>query len=102
MQCLYLKDEEMKARRILAVFVANCWTCRSCNSLHVYCCTNLIWLVFNTLQVESLNEKVEELETDLEILKAEIEDQGTDGAATNYQVKQLTEQNTKLKEALVR
>ena len=49
-----------------------------------------------------MREKVDELETDLEIMKAEMEDQGTDGAASNYQVKQLVEQNNKLKEALVR
>lgn len=49
-----------------------------------------------------MNERVDELQTDLEIIKAEMEDQGSDGAANSYQVKQLTEQNNKLKEALVR
>jgi len=52
--------------------------------------------------VEALKDKVEELQTDLEIMKAEIEDSGVDGAATNYQVKQMEEQNNRLKEALVR
>ena len=45
---------------------------------------------------------MEELETDLEIIKAEIEDGGNEGAATNYQIKQLEEQNSKLKEALIK
>lgn len=45
---------------------------------------------------------MEELQTDLEIMKAEIEDKGTDGAASSYQLKQLEEQNSRLKEALLR
>ncbi|XP_056619843.1 dynactin subunit 1a isoform X4 [Triplophysa dalaica] len=53
-------------------------------------------------EVESLKEKVEELTMDLEILKHEIEENGSDGAASSYQVKQLEEQNGRLKEALVR
>ena len=59
--------------------------------------------MFPLTQVEILNERVEELSTDLEIMKAEMEDGGSDGStATNYQVKQLEEQNNKLKEALVK
>ncbi|XP_048827520.1 dynactin subunit 1-like isoform X2 [Brienomyrus brachyistius] len=53
-------------------------------------------------EVESLKEKVEELTMDLEILKHEIEEKGSEGAASSYHVKQLEEQNTRLKEALVR
>ncbi|XP_072353924.1 dynactin subunit 1-like isoform X2 [Scyliorhinus torazame] len=53
-------------------------------------------------EVDSLKEKVEELTMDLEILKHEIEEKGTDGAASSYHVKQLEEQNGRLKEALVR
>ncbi|CAH2299227.1 dynactin subunit 1 isoform X4 [Pelobates cultripes] len=53
-------------------------------------------------EVETLKEKVEELTMDLEIIKHEIEENGSDGAASSYQVKQLEEQNTRLKEALVR
>ncbi|KAL4641667.1 dynactin subunit 1-like isoform X3 [Arapaima gigas] len=53
-------------------------------------------------EVESLKEKVEELTMDLEILKHEIEEKGSDGAASSYHVKQLEEQNSRLKEALVR
>ena len=70
-----------------------CVTDFSCLVFHVYCCI---------FKVESLKEKVDELQTDLEIMKAEMEDEGSDGVASNYQVKQLTEQNNKLKEALVR
>ncbi|XP_033098864.1 dynactin subunit 1-like isoform X3 [Anneissia japonica] len=53
-------------------------------------------------EVESLKEKNEELTLDLELLRSEIEQGGTEGAATNYQIKQLEQQNTRLKEALVR
>uniref|UniRef100_A0A8D3A6V3 Dynactin subunit 1 n=1 Tax=Scophthalmus maximus TaxID=52904 RepID=A0A8D3A6V3_SCOMX len=77
------------------------------------------------LEVDSHKEKVDELTMDLEILKHEIEEKGTahkkkggicrkclcvsgfflsgsDGAASSYHVKQLEEQNGRLKEALVR
>lgn len=53
-------------------------------------------------EVDTMKEKVEELTMDLEILKHEIEEKGSDGAASSYQVKQLEEQNSRLKEALVR
>ncbi|XP_060103211.1 dynactin subunit 1 [Heteronotia binoei] len=53
-------------------------------------------------EVDSLKEKVEFLTMDLEILKHEIEEKGSDGAASSYHVKQLEEQNARLKEALVR
>ncbi|XP_059821899.1 dynactin subunit 1-like isoform X2 [Hypanus sabinus] len=53
-------------------------------------------------EVDGLKERVDELTTDLEILKHEIEEKGTDGAASSYQLKQLEEQNSRLKEALVR
>ncbi|XP_030046809.1 dynactin subunit 1 [Microcaecilia unicolor] len=53
-------------------------------------------------EIESLKDKVEELTMDLEIVKHEIEEKGSDGAASSYQVKQLEEQNARLKEALVR
>ncbi|XP_071947128.1 dynactin subunit 1-like isoform X2 [Antedon mediterranea] len=58
----------------------------------------------DTLQqeVETLKEKNEELTLDLELLRSEIEQGGTEGAATNYQIKQMEQQNTRLKEALVR
>uniref|UniRef100_A0A667YUG9 Dynactin subunit 1 n=1 Tax=Myripristis murdjan TaxID=586833 RepID=A0A667YUG9_9TELE len=53
-------------------------------------------------EADSLKEKVDELTMDLEILKHEIEEKGSDGAASSYHVKQLEEQNGRLKEALVR
>nr|XP_034995169.1 dynactin subunit 1 isoform X3 [Zootoca vivipara] len=53
-------------------------------------------------EVDSMKEKVEYLTMDLEILKHEIEEKGSDGAASSYHVKQLEEQNGRLKEALVR
>uniref|UniRef100_A0A8C6WP12 Dynactin subunit 1 n=1 Tax=Neogobius melanostomus TaxID=47308 RepID=A0A8C6WP12_9GOBI len=71
------------------------------------------------LEVDSYKERVEELTMDLEILKHEIEEKGMisfyiyllnitpiiyifHGAASSYHVKQLEEQNARLKEALVR
>lgn len=53
-------------------------------------------------EVEALKEKVEELTIDLEIIKQEISDGGVEGAAANAQVKQLEQQNSRLKEALLR
>ncbi|KAJ8356724.1 hypothetical protein SKAU_G00195180 [Synaphobranchus kaupii] len=53
-------------------------------------------------EVDSFKERVEELTLDLEILKHEIEEKGSDGAASSYQVRHLEEQNSRLKEALVR
>ncbi|KAJ7988874.1 hypothetical protein DPEC_G00313720 [Dallia pectoralis] len=53
-------------------------------------------------EAESLKERLEELTMDLEILKHEIEEKGSDGAASSYHVRQLEEQNSRLKEALVR
>ena len=45
---------------------------------------------------------MEELTIDLELIKSEISEGGKEGAACTFQVKQLEQQNTKLKEALVR
>ncbi|KAL3863717.1 hypothetical protein ACJMK2_005462 [Sinanodonta woodiana] len=53
-------------------------------------------------EVETHKEKIEELNVELEILKAEISEKGTDGVASDYQVKQLEQQNERLKEALVK
>lgn len=52
-------------------------------------------------EVDSMKEKVEELTLDLQIMREEME-QGDTGGASNYQVKQLEQQNEKLKELLVR
>ncbi|XP_075943082.1 dynactin subunit 1-like isoform X6 [Anarhichas minor] len=54
------------------------------------------------VEVDTLKEKVEELAMDLEILRHEISEKGSDGAASSYHVRQLEEQNGRLKEALVR
>ncbi|XP_056156001.1 dynactin subunit 1-like isoform X2 [Lampris incognitus] len=54
------------------------------------------------VEVDSLKEKVDELSMDLEILKHEIEEKGSDGAASSYHVRQAEEQNSRLKDALVR
>lgn len=51
---------------------------------------------------ETLKEKMEELTLDLEILRSEVSDGGIEGAATNAEIKALTEQNNRLKEAIVR
>jgi dynactin 1 len=53
-------------------------------------------------EVDAYKEKVEELTIDLEIIKQEISDGGVEGAAANAQVKQLEQQNSRLKEALLR
>lgn len=53
-------------------------------------------------EVEALKEKVEELTIDLEIIKQEISEGGVEGAAANAQCKQLEQQNSRLKEALLR
>ena len=55
------------------------------------------------MEIDSLKEKVEELTLDLQIVQEEIETAGgADGAATGYQVKQLEQQNERLKDALVK
>ena len=45
---------------------------------------------------------MEELTLDLDILRNEISESGVEGAASNFQMKQLEQQNQRLKEALVR
>ncbi|XP_071827830.1 dynactin subunit 1-like isoform X3 [Apostichopus japonicus] len=54
------------------------------------------------IEVDQYKDRVEELTLDLELLRSEIEQEGSDGAATSYQVKQLEQQNNRLKEALVK
>lgn len=53
-------------------------------------------------ELEQTKEKLEELQIDCEIMKTEMSDKGGDGTATMYQVKQLEQQNERLKEALVK
>ncbi|XP_078588210.1 dynactin subunit 1-like isoform X13 [Branchiostoma floridae x Branchiostoma japonicum] len=54
------------------------------------------------LEVDQLRERLEEAQTDLELLKNEIATSGTEGAATSFQVKQMEEQNNRLRDALVK
>ena len=54
------------------------------------------------MEVEQLKEKLEEVTLDLQIMKEEVAQVGTEGGATSYQVKQFEQQNERLKEALVK
>ncbi len=49
-----------------------------------------------------MKEKLEEVTLDLQIMREEVQQAGTEGGATTYQVKQLEQQNERLKEALVK
>ena len=49
-----------------------------------------------------MKEKIEELTIDLEIIKQEISDSGLEGVASSAEIKQLEQQNARLKEALMR
>ena len=53
-------------------------------------------------EAEALKEKIEELTIDLEIIKQEISDSGLEGVASSAETKQLEQQNSRLKEALMR
>lgn len=53
-------------------------------------------------ELESLKEKLEELTLDHDILENEIKAKGTEGVATDYEIRQLELQNERLKEALVK
>ena len=54
------------------------------------------------LELEQTKEKLEEVTLDLEIIKSEIEEKGTDGAVSSYQLKQMEQQNERLKDALLK
>jgi len=54
------------------------------------------------IELDQTKEKLEEVTLDLEILKNEIEEKGTDGAVSSYQLKQLEQQNERLKDALLK
>ena len=51
---------------------------------------------------ETLILRVNELESDLKVIKDEIKTKGTEGVASDYEYKQLEAQNTRQKEALLR
>jgi dynactin 1 len=53
-------------------------------------------------EVDSLKERVEEVTLDLQIMREDVSQAGTEGGPTNFQVKQLEQQNERLKEALVK
>ncbi|XP_065560764.1 dynactin subunit 1-like isoform X4 [Artemia franciscana] len=57
-----------------------------------------------TLQIEldQARQRVEELQLDLDILRAEVSECGSDGAGAVFQIKQLEQQNHRLKETLVK
>lgn len=72
---------------------------------HTVECQRFVWQA-ESLQEEldSLKEKHEELSTSMQLLQTELES-GAGGSAqgvSSYQVKQLEQQNEKLKEALVK
>ncbi|XP_049862850.1 dynactin subunit 1 isoform X4 [Schistocerca gregaria] len=56
------------------------------------------------LELEQAKEKIEEMTLDLEILKAEMSERsgGEEGGKSSYEVKQLEQQNLRLRETLVR
>ncbi|KAK3094997.1 hypothetical protein FSP39_008880 [Pinctada imbricata] len=53
-------------------------------------------------EVDSLKEKVEELTVDLELIKNEISEKGTEGVASDYELKQKDQQIERLRDALVK
>ena len=53
-------------------------------------------------ELEQTKDKLEEVMLDLEIIKSEIEEKGVDGAVGSYQLKQLEQQNERLKDALLK
>ena len=58
------------------------------------------------LELEAAQEKIEELTLDLEIIKAEISERAGGGpgesAVSKYEMKQLEQQNSRLRDTLVR
>ena len=56
------------------------------------------------LELDQANERIEELRLDLQILQEEVQQKGDSGeaTATSFQVKQLAQQNERLKETLIR
>ncbi|RWS19819.1 hypothetical protein B4U80_02780, partial [Leptotrombidium deliense] len=53
-------------------------------------------------EFEATKEKLEEVTLDLELLRNEIEDKGNDGTVNSYHVKQMEQQNERLKEAILK
>ncbi|XP_059148678.1 dynactin subunit 1-like isoform X2 [Physella acuta] len=53
-------------------------------------------------ELDSMKEKVEELTLDLELIRNEISEKGTDGVAATFEMKQMEQQNERMKDALVK
>ncbi|CAG5131149.1 unnamed protein product, partial [Candidula unifasciata] len=53
-------------------------------------------------ELDTMKEKVEELSVDLELLRNEISTKGSDGVAATFEMKQLEQQNERMKDALVK
>lgn len=54
------------------------------------------------LELEQAKQKIEELTLDLELLKAEMSEKGGEGGASTLEMKQLEQQNARMKETLVK
>ena len=52
--------------------------------------------------MEQAKQKIEELSLDLELLKAEMSERGVEGAGSSVEMKQLEQQNARLKDTLVK
>ncbi|CAL1528730.1 unnamed protein product [Lymnaea stagnalis] len=53
-------------------------------------------------ELDSMKEKAEELTLDLELIRNEISEKGTDGVAATFELKQMEQQNERMKDALVK
>ncbi|KAK7109531.1 dynactin subunit 1-like isoform X4 [Littorina saxatilis] len=53
-------------------------------------------------EVEANKDKLEELTLELELLRGEISEKGSDGVAATFEMKQLEQQNERMKEGLVK
>ncbi len=54
------------------------------------------------LELEQAKQKIEELSLDLELLKAEMSEKGGEGGGSSLEIKQLEQQNARMKETLVK
>ena len=53
------------------------------------------------IELEQAKQKIEELTLDYELLKAEMSEKGAEGAGSSLEIKQLEQQNARLKNTLV-
>ncbi len=54
------------------------------------------------MELEQAKQKIEELTLDFELLKAEMSEKGVEGAGSSLEMKQLEQQNVRMKETLVK